>query len=109
MHRAELRAVPEVLQPATETATPSTSRAESATPAAAEVCEDEDVAIFYPEEFQEAHMSSGSLPPEDEGIPEEVTPPLRRSDRATAGRHANPHRLPRSVSIRNDEEALANV
>ena len=108
VHRAELRADPAVLQPAVETGTPPTRRAESATPPAAEGCADEDVAIFYPEEFQDAQMSRRSLPPEEEGIPEEVTPPLRRTGRATAGQHANPHRLPRSVSIRNEEEALAN-
>ncbi|XP_062322623.1 uncharacterized protein LOC134024162 [Osmerus eperlanus] len=109
VHRVELRAVPEVLQPAVETGTPPTSRDESATPAAAEVSADEDAAIFYPEEFQEAQMSPRSLPPEEEGSPEDVSPPLRRSSRATAGQHANPHRLPRPVSIRNEEETLANV
>lgn len=109
VHRSELRAVPEGLQPEPGSSPPPASQASTLAPLTA-VQEDpsaDAVVVCYEDEALEEPVLPDVPTFKEKDTMSDATPPfVHRSARATAGQHSNPHRLPRSVVHRNEEESL---
>lgn len=104
IHRSEMREVPEGQQVAGALRPPTRQVDVLTNPAAQE----EDAAVgvvgLCPDEPEENLDLSPPLTPggEDTSL-EDPGQTLRRSSRATAGQHSNPHRLPRAVALGAEE------
>lgn len=104
VHRCELRAIPEALQPEGGMGPSSTDQADVPSDP---VHPDDGIAVAvadpYPDEPQDAlDLLPHQISAEGDSS-EDANQALRRSSRVTAGQHSNPHRLPRPVAIRTVE------